>query len=399
MAGLEAIAAALLLAGSADRTDSVPTPVRDPGGTLETFRQDLRDLRDGRRAAVTVVQIGDSHIQADFLSGRVRERLQALFGGASCGLVFPHALARSNSPVWLRAEPSGSWNARSALSRSLRGAGLSGFLAESADSTAALDLRWRRGATWTKGLLLRERDSLACPLEWAGDDTTSWSFLPGGAGPRPDTLAFPAPQTALRIRVRPERDGEGALRPCRLGFSALVPTPPGLRWLQAGANGARHTHWNRVDSLLPDLALIRPDLVVVSLGTNEAFQAGLTDSVAISEFVRLWDRIDSAVPGVPILVTGPPDASRRIRRRRYVPHEGVARMAALLDSATAERGIAWWDLRRAMGGAGAMERWYARGLAASDRVHYSAAGYRLQADLLVEALLDGLDEPLPGNRP
>ena len=45
-----------------------------------------------------------------------------------------------------------------------------------------------------------------------------------------------------------------------------------------------------------------------------------------------------------------------------------------------------------MGGYGAMGKWYAAGLSAKDRVHYSGKGYQIQGDLLYTALMAGYEE-------
>ena len=66
--------------------------------SLDSFYQKLYTLKKTGKGVVSVVHIGDSHIQADFLSGLVRNHLQQFFGNAGRGLVFPYQLAQSNAP-------------------------------------------------------------------------------------------------------------------------------------------------------------------------------------------------------------------------------------------------------------------------------------------------------------
>jgi hypothetical protein len=49
---------------------------------------------------INIVHIGDSHIQADYFSGRIRERIQTFFQGGigSRGFIFPSKLIHSNNP-------------------------------------------------------------------------------------------------------------------------------------------------------------------------------------------------------------------------------------------------------------------------------------------------------------
>src|SRR5688572_27140196 len=59
---------------------------------LSHFYNALDSLQNGTRQKVNVIHIGDSHIQADLFSGRVRSLLQdsAVFGNGGRGLIFPY---------------------------------------------------------------------------------------------------------------------------------------------------------------------------------------------------------------------------------------------------------------------------------------------------------------------
>src|SRR6056297_2082300 len=48
---------------------------------------------------IEILHIGDSHIQADFFTGRIRSRLQEFFPGSigARGIIFPYNLAATNN--------------------------------------------------------------------------------------------------------------------------------------------------------------------------------------------------------------------------------------------------------------------------------------------------------------
>ena len=119
---------------------------------LQRFYQRLRQpaqqpaVLPGSR--VSVVHIGDSHLQADEFSGRVRQELQRTYGNAGRGLVFPYAVARTNgSPTYRTAATSGAWRMKRVLSAarpdSTLPIGLSGISLATSDSGAAFTLRIR----------------------------------------------------------------------------------------------------------------------------------------------------------------------------------------------------------------------------------------------------------------
>src|SRR5258705_1788992 len=76
---------------------------------LDSFYQKLYNLKKTGKGIVTVVHIGDSHIQADFLSAVVRKNLQQFFGNAGRGLVFPYQLAQSNAPPDISSSSNVTW--------------------------------------------------------------------------------------------------------------------------------------------------------------------------------------------------------------------------------------------------------------------------------------------------
>src|SRR6267378_7554668 len=66
--------------------------------SLSDFYEKLYRLRKGENLQVRIIHIGDSHIQADFLSGVLRQNFQHTFGNAGRGLIFPGRVARTNEP-------------------------------------------------------------------------------------------------------------------------------------------------------------------------------------------------------------------------------------------------------------------------------------------------------------
>ena len=62
------------------------------------FFKKLYEQKISNSRRISVLQIGDSHIQADFLSAMVRTDFQSDFGNAGRGIVVPLRIAGSNEP-------------------------------------------------------------------------------------------------------------------------------------------------------------------------------------------------------------------------------------------------------------------------------------------------------------
>jgi len=67
----------------------------------------------------------------------------------------------------------------------------------------------------------------------------------------------------------------------------------------------------------------------------------------------------------------------------------VPKLAAAQRKIAAEVGCAYWDMYEAMGGAGAMGRWVAKGLGRPDMLHPTSAGAEVLGNWLYLALIEG----------
>ena len=70
----------------------------DSSKAWNNFFNELDSLRAGKDTAITIVQLGDSHIQAGHLSGRVMRLFQQAFGNAGRGWIAPFKLSKTNEP-------------------------------------------------------------------------------------------------------------------------------------------------------------------------------------------------------------------------------------------------------------------------------------------------------------
>lgn len=73
--------------------DSIQSP-----SSLQSFFDELDSLGAGKDTVLTIVHLGDSHIQAGYYSGKVMRLLQAQFGNAGRGWIAPFKLSKTNEP-------------------------------------------------------------------------------------------------------------------------------------------------------------------------------------------------------------------------------------------------------------------------------------------------------------
>lgn len=162
----------------------------------------------------------------------------------------------------------------------------------------------------------------------------------------------------------------------------------GILYHAIGVNGVTFYHYNEAPDFWQQLPSLQPDLVIVSLGTNETASGSFQPAAFAAEVDRFTAQLHNSIPEVPVVLTTPSDA---LRRARYENPAIQQARTVILEQAAANN-LATWDLYTLMGGAGAIRAWKAQQLAARDYLHFTKAGYVLQGDLLFKALMEAYEK-------
>ncbi len=379
------------------------------------------DLIAPRR--LTILQLGDSHTAADFFSGRVRERLQEVFGtGGEAYLVpgRPHIGVRS---ALFESDASDGWDYE-ALQRSedSRRFYLSGFNAVSRHAGAELTLRSRGGRTYDHAEVAFLDEPGGGRAEVDLDGSRAGEIDLDGAADKRATLALDAhvagdPNGFHEITVKALSDGPVAVADVDVSRDG-----DGVSYLSVGFPGATVDLLRRLstENLAKDFRDIEPDVIVLAFGTNEGFNDNLDVAAYAREYEQIVRRLTSLRPGVQIVIIGPPDAAR--------PHgachgAGVGqdcKATAVISAGPggglcpypvppkldrvrdAQREIAeklgayFWDWSAAMPQPCGAQIWAAANppLMARDYVHMTLEGYKRSADQFADFLI-----PLIQGRP
>lgn len=168
-----------------------------------------------------------------------------------------------------------------------------------------------------------------------------------------------------------------------------------LAYTDFGINGAFCQTFTRPDRIAR-IAAMRPDLLILSFGTNESHNRRYNSDAHYRQMDELVRMIREALPDVPILMTTPPgsyDCFRQRRRRTYSVNPRTAVAARTIHKYADEHGLAVWDMYHVVGGVHrACLNWQEAGLMRPDHVHYMPDGYVLQGELLFQALLKAYND-------
>lgn len=193
-----------------------------------------------------------------------------------------------------------------------------------------------------------------------------------------------------------ERDfGTDAVKPEKLTYKssgiAKETGLPGIVYNVVGVNGS--TAQNFCDPVkIDEIASLKPDLIIISFGTNESFGRGYNSSVHKNQLDMLVRMLSQRCPGTCFLLTTPPGCYNR-SRRGYTPNARVADAAGVIGRYAAEKGLACWDLYDVAGGReSACTNWTRNNLMQRDHVHFTYDGYTLMGNLLYAAIIKSFNK-------
>lgn len=340
----------------------------------------------------TIVHIGDSHLQADIATSYIRKELQKAVGSAGRGLIIPFRLAGTNEPVDYR------FTIDSRLS-----------------SSRLLKMPWNTPMSMTGIGIQPESKTFKLKIEQLDELEEPFRFIRlyvTGAGLSVEQAVYNMGWIPFTIDDQ-RTEGYYDIFLDRevpwieltlhsddfptLGGTMLSAEKPGLFYHTIGNNGATYASYNQIDNIGEQISTLYPDLIIISLGTNEAF--GRLDATDFYNSVhRLLGEIQRSNPEAKVLLTTPKEcrrrASRRARRRgakAYTVVENCRNVRNILLDYCREHRIPVYDWYEVAGGDGASSQWIDSSLLGRDGVHDTATGYNMAGKLMATALKSALE--------
>lgn len=187
-----------------------------------------------------------------------------------------------------------------------------------------------------------------------------------------------------------------------LGAAESSDEGTGIWFRFIGSNGAT-TNRFLTESYMNRFSSHRPDLIILSFGTNEAHGMGYREDQHEKDLDKFLTALQKACPEATILLTTPPGdylgtrAGSRSRARRATKENPMSsRCAAFLENYGKSHNLPVWDLFTICGGKEAAQRnWVTAGLMQKDRIHFQPEGYTLHGRLLGNAIISALSGEEP----
>ena len=420
--------------------------IHNPNALL-TFYEKMYQLEQSKSGKINIVHIGDSHIQADLFTAKIRTQFQKVFGNGGFGFTFPYSVAKTNNSAPIRYSASGNFQSfRNLYADENRPVGLSGFSMEANSDDFAIQLNVKEAQfNFTKLKVITPQNvnlfdvsvshknivverkvpkkitHKVKPGEVLGGIADKYNVslkaLKKANGLKSDmirdgkVLTIPSKATQSKtstkteyipIELQPSLFSNDYFSETPLDKIAIVPNQEidyfalnglvlennnsGVIYHSIGVNGAKASDYNKFRLFNEQLPVLNPDLVIISLGTNESFdkQSGEQYFANLNQMIQ---GIKDKNPQACVLVMTPPPS---VLQRKY-KNTFIEKYAELIEENANVKNYAVWDLLQVFGGNKSIKRNAAKGYMSRDKVHYSKAGYEKQGELFFEAFLQSYE--------
>ncbi len=360
-------------------------------------------LKNGQLNKVTILHLGDSHIQADYFSSWIRTEVQKYFGSRGYGLFYPYTLSHTPSPRCLFSFSNCTWDSyrNLGLEKELH-SGVSGYSVTSYDNNrligigvlpfntlsnyfnqitifhsennCELSIKAKEPLNYQQNINLEKLDSAELNdgliVSSQKAKYNGWSL---------SRFSLTKPTNYFVLKIKSAEDEKFSLYG---GILEDINTR-GVLYQTAGVGGSQLSFFTRATLFNEQLEYLKPDMVIVTLGTNEAVSRSydtLWYETKVRSFVQTIKRIN---PKAGIIFMLPPDF---LYHRKYPNY--LKTISRIIQRVCISENAAYWDWNTIMGGKGSMKQWTKAKLGMGDYIHFSPIGYRILGELFSKAFFD-----------
>ncbi|WP_106791773.1 GDSL-type esterase/lipase family protein [Aquimarina sp. Aq78] len=362
---------------------------------FKTLFRKLDTIAKGGKEDLHVFHIGGSHIQADIYSNRLRSYLQMMSPTAKGqrGFIYPFSIAKTNNPGNYRVKYDGEWKGyRCSVRKDSVAWGLSGVTAVFKDSISNVKIiangnnYHEKMYDFNKIRIFYDNWSDDYEISFKQDSLVSAITENKEAHFIEYTLHKSVEEIEFCIRkIKDEEKAEFLM----MGIE-LMNDNNGIQYTSIGVNGGSFSYYKRCRFFDDQLLLYKPDLFIVSIGTNDAYHPDFNPDAYKAYYTDLIKLVQKANPNCAVLLTVPNDSYYK----KKFPNPRTRIAQKIIYEVAKEQKMAVWDFYEIMGGFNSSKDWYANKLMPRDRIHFTVMGYRIKADLLLQALTHSWENEL-----
>lgn len=373
--------------------------IQYPSNNPELLYSFFKKLDNAKFKKVRIMHYGDSQIEGDRISGRLRQRLQNKFGGKGPGLF---AIIPATRKISLNNTPSKNWVRKTGFGPYIdkkvnhkKYGALFSFCKMAEDSSyidsnfvfngeitikkptksyklcksfKALKIYYSCEENTVLRLLIN--DSIFHVDTLKKTEEISLKQLDFNKGPRELKLQFCADKSPLIYGISMEGDK-----------GVVVDNIP-LR-------GASGTEFSKVDfnSLSQMQKILNPELIILEFGGNTIPYIKTRERAVKygNYFKKQIKKLQQINPNAVFLIIGPADMAMK-QKTEFITYPILEDVISVLKNAAFETNSCFWDMYLNMGGENSIQKWVTEkpSLAARDYIHFTNIGAQKIADYFIE---------------
>ncbi len=321
---------------------------------------------------VNIIHIGDSHIQGEIFTNTIRANFEGYFGKGGVGLNFPYNIAKSNGSSSHLFKSKNIWTSNKLTSiNGKKEAGLMGYVIQTKDSIVRINYSFKKDPySFNKiKLFVKNADS---NLKFFIDSLNFKDFM------IKDNLCeikLDNPIESFYIELKSPKDSIANF----YGYSMENDNANGIIYNSIGVNGAKFSDFIQTPNFWTQLKNIEADCIILSMGTNEAQNNNLNSFY--NDLLTMVSKIKIMYPDAAIIITTPPISYYK----KIKLNSNVNLISEIIKKFCLENNISYWDLYCVQEEIDHSVDWKNNKLLRPDLIHYSGDGYRLQANLFINA--------------
>ena len=335
----------------------------------------LNNLTTSNDSIFSIIHIGDSHIEIGQFSGEIKNQLEKKYGKSEEAWMYPYQFFNKQSQKVFPIDTLGTWKRASIKDpnpeKPLGSTGLGFYLSSESGS-----LIFSTNAIYkeiTKISFLHYYDGNPLPISVQKGKIHTQIISKNTAITE---ITFSSIEKDYIVKFLKSND--------LFVYALKLNSHPkrGISYNKFGVAGSTMQQFvNNTPLFMEQIRALKPNLLIVSLGTNDSYIDSLNEEKLLNEVRMFTEKISRYSSKTKLLFTTAPDTKYDDRRP-----ERLTEINRIIRTITNENtNIALWDLQHIMGGDGSVDAWIKKNYMIFDHLHFNPAGYKLQGELFMEA--------------
>lgn len=346
---------------------------------LEKFHNKLQNP-NGKK--ISVMWLGDSHIQPDIVTEVVRKKFQKEYGDAGRGILFPWSTARTYSSLQYTSTHVGPWS----CSRSIEPwpryeLGVQGATCKVKVPNSYFTLTFQVPVPKEYTVLrvyCKKAPNMFDFQIIEGVNRQTIKIMDADPDLPYIEVKIPSVKKSITLKVIKNNALQNDFE--FYGMS-LETEGTGFIMHTCGIGGAQFSAPLYQKRFMEQLPAFEPDLIILDYGGNDYYYDNTIRPTLEADIVQIIKNIRKVAPNASIIITTTMDL---IRRGWSLP--AGPKYTELIRKICKENDCGYYDWFYISGGQHAMWKWVKAGIAQPDYIHLTMKGYQLKGDLFYDAL-------------